>query len=79
MSYMNEFNREVILDLDEATELIAKSIMREGELRFREDLIQFLKNDLKSLEKDSISSKEKIAWLDGVKYCIYLIKNIQFD
>lgn len=79
MSYMDKFNREVVLDLDQATEMIVKSVMREGELRFREDLLSILENEVSSIEKNFYDSEEKLAWLDGLKYCIHLIKNIESD
>ena len=79
MSYMDKFNREVVLDLDQATEMIVKSVMREGELRFREDLLSILENEVSLIEKNFYDSEEKLAWLDGVKYCIHLIKNVESD
>lgn len=42
MKYADKYNREIDLDLDEGVELVVKGFMKEGELRYRDQLIKIL-------------------------------------
>lgn len=75
MTYFNKFNKEISLDVDEATSLAVKVVMHEGELRFRELFIETLEKDLKQY-LDEVEGYPNIEWVDGVRYCIHLLKNI---
>jgi hypothetical protein len=75
MSYADNFSREVeVVDMTEAQELVVKIVMKEGELRFRDALIASLESELASLE----ITRGNQNWVDGVRYCIHLVRNGDF-
>lgn len=78
MSYADRFDREVILDIDKATELAVKVVMKEGELRFRDTLIQFLEKDVAEY-LDEVDGDPNMEWVDGVRYVIQLVREADFD
>ena len=79
MAYSDKFDREVILeDLDEATEIIVKAVMKEGELRFRDALALHLEKEISSY-LESVDGEPNIEWIDGVSYVIKLIRDGDFD
>ena len=78
MSYQDGFEK---LEMDEAAlskaqRIIIEGFMREGEFRFREDLIQKLELEV-SLYLDEVDHEPNMEWIDGVRYCIHLIKNMK--
>lgn len=78
MSYIDKFDREIILDLDEATELAVKVVMKEGELQFRELLIDVLKKEIADA-RGTLKVEPNLEWEDGLEYCIHLLKNMDSD
>lgn len=42
MKYADKYDREIDLDLDEGVELVVQGFMKEGELRYRDQLIKIL-------------------------------------
>lgn len=78
MSYADRFDREVILDIDEATELAVKVVMKEGELRFRDALISYLEKDIDEYLHE-VDGEPNMEWIDGVRYVIHLIREGDFD
>ncbi len=78
MTYFDKFDRKIILDMDQATELAARVVMKEGELRFREDFIKYLEKDVAEY-LDEVDYEPNLEWLNGVRYCIHLLKNIDLD
>lgn len=78
MSYADRFDREVILDIDEATELAVKVVMKEGELRFRDALISYLEKDIDEYLYE-VDGEPNMEWIDGVRYVIHLIREGDFD
>lgn len=78
MTYFEKFEREILLDLDDATKLAVQVVMKEGELRFRESLISALSQEMadhtSNQNDDSI-----LGWLDGVNYVIHLLKEADFS
>lgn len=78
MAYSDKFDREIILDLDEATELAVKVVMKEGELRFRDALIKTLENEIAEY-LDEIDYGPNLEWIEGVRYAIHIIKEADLD
>lgn len=75
MAYADKFDREIeLVDITEAQELIIKVIAKEGELKFRDALIETLESEISSVEID----QENQSWIDGVGYCLHLVRNGDF-
>ena len=75
MSYADKFDREIeLVDMTEAQELAVKIIAKEGELKFRDALIDALETELAEEEK-SLNPD----WVDGVRYCIKLVREGDFN
>lgn len=77
MAYDDGYQKvEVDADaLGESYRIIIDGFMREGEFRFREELIEALEDEVKISEVEN-SNKD---WTDGVRYCIHLVKNIKSE
>lgn len=78
MAYADKFDREIIVDLDEATELAVRVVMKEGELRFRDALIETLQSELTKY-LDEVDYKPNMEWVEGVRYAIHIIKEADLD
>lgn len=78
MTYADKFDREIVVDLDEATELAVKVVMKEGELRFRDALIETLQSDLTKY-LDEVDYDPNMEWVSGVRYAIHIIKEADLD
>jgi hypothetical protein len=75
MAYADKFDREIeLVDMTEAQELAVKIIAKEGELKFRDALIESLEAELAG-EKKSLNPD----WVDGVRYCIKLVREGDFN
>lgn len=75
MAYADKFDREIeLVDMTEAQELIIKVIAKEGELKFRDALIEALETELAE-EEESLNPD----WVDGVRYCIKLVREGDFN
>jgi hypothetical protein len=74
MAYADKFDREIeLVDMTEAQELAVKIIAKEGELKFRDALIEALETELAEEESSNTD------WVDGVRYCIKLIREGDFN
>lgn len=79
MAYSDKYDREVILeDLDEATEVAIRAVMKEGELRFRDVLVEYLEKDIDEYLSD-VDGEPNQEWIDGVRYVIQLAREADFD
>lgn len=79
MAYSDKFNEEVKLDiLNEGQELVVRMFMKNGELLFRERLIEALEKEL-SRYLDEAGDDHNIEWVDGVRYVIHLVREADFD
>lgn len=78
MAYADKFDREIIVDLDKATELAVKVVMKEGELRFRDALIETLQKEV-SEYLDEVDYEPNMEWVEGVRYAIHIIKEADLD
>lgn len=75
MAYADKFDREIeLVDMTEAQELAVKVVMKEGELKFRDALIEALETELAE-EEESLNPD----WVDGVRYCIKLVREGDFN
>ena len=75
MSYADKFDQKIELAaISEAEELAVKVVMKEGELRFRDALIQTLESEVAGVEQAEVNQD----WLDGVGYCLHLVRNGDF-
>ncbi len=75
MAYADKFDREIeLVDMTEAQELAVKIIAKEGELKFRDALIDALETELAE-EEESLNPD----WVDGVRYCIKLVREGDFN
>jgi len=74
MAYADKFDREIeLVDMTEARELAVKVVMKEGELKFRDALIDSLEAELAEEESSNPD------WVDGVRYCIKLVREGDFN
>lgn len=74
MAYADKFDREIeLVDMTEAQELAVKVVMKEGELKFRDALIDALEMELAGEESSNPD------WVDGVRYCIKLVREGDFN
>ena len=64
--------------MDEATELAVRSVMREGELQFRDALIEWLERDIKEYLAE-VDEKPNQEWVDGVRYVIHIVREGNLD
>jgi len=55
-TYPDKYDRDVDLDLTEAQELIVRAFMKEGELRYRDELIAVLERTRDMLKEDGEES-----------------------
>lgn len=78
MAYADKFDREIIVDLDEATELAVKVVMKEGELRFRDSLVKTLQSELTEY-LDEVDHEPNMEWVEGVRYAIHIAKEADLD
>ena len=78
MSYADKFDREIVVDLDEATEFAVKAVMKEGELRFRDALIAYLEKDIDDYLYE-VDGEPNMEWIDGVRYTIHIVREANFD
>lgn len=78
MAYKDQFDREIELDLDEATELAVRLVMKEGELQFRDALIEWLEKDIKEYLAE-VDGEPNQEWIDGVRYTIHIIREGNLD
>jgi hypothetical protein len=78
MSYVEKFNQEINLELDDATELAVKVVMREGELRFRDALIASLQKDIDDYLSE-VDGKPNMEWIEGVRYVIHILREANLD
>ena len=78
MAYSDKFNQSITLDLDGASELAIKVVMREGELRFRDALIKTLEADLTKY-LDEVDYDPNMEWVHGVRYAIHIIREADLD
>lgn len=76
MSYFDKFDKEIVLDVDQAKELAVRVVMREGELRFRESFIETLEKEV-STYLEEVDNEPNMEWVDGVRYCVHLLKNME--
>jgi hypothetical protein len=75
MAYRDKFSESVEIDLDTvAVELAVKIVMQEGELRFRDKLIDFLNKEVAEARENLPDTS--LNWEDGVNYVIHLLKEI---
>lgn len=79
MSYGDRFNEELRLDiLNEGQEFIVRMFMKNGELLFRERLIQQLEEEI-SAHLEEAGDDANVEWADGVNYVIHLLREADFD
>lgn len=79
MAYSDKFNEELKLDImNEAQELIVNMFMKNGELLFRERLIQFLEEDVAQYLNE-VDGEPNMEWVDGVRYVIHVVREASFD
>ncbi len=79
MAYKDKFNRTIELELEDVpdtTRIVLTSLMREGELRFRDELVEVLENDIKGY-LDEIGENPNTDWITGVQYVIHLLKEAE--
>jgi hypothetical protein len=78
VAYSDKFDRSIELDVTEAQALVVKLIMREGELRFRDALIETLQSELKTYLAE-VDYEPNMEWVEGVRYAIHIIKEADLD
>ncbi len=77
-NYADKYDRQIeLVDITDAQELAVKMIMKEGELRFRDAAVSFFEDDVKSY-LDEIDEEPNIDWVEGVRYCIKMIREGDF-
>ncbi len=77
-NYADKYDRQIeLVDITDAQELAVKMTMKEGELRFRDAAVSFFEDDVKSY-LDEIDEEPNIDWVEGVRYCIKMIREGDF-
>jgi hypothetical protein len=75
MAYKDKFPEKIDLELDTvAMDLVVKIFMQEGELRFRDKLIEVLTKEV--ADSSANTPDTSLHWEDGVNYVIHLLKEI---
>lgn len=78
-NYADKYDRQIeVVDITDAQELVVKIFMKEGELRFREAAVSFFEKDINSY-LDEVDNEPNSEWLDGVRYCIKMLREGDFD
>jgi hypothetical protein len=60
--------------LKEVEKIILEGLIREGEFSTRDALIELFEKEVQNVVNNKTYKKNE-DWIDGVNYCIYLIKN----
>ena len=74
--YSDDYTENVEIseeDLTEAQKIIIYGFMREGEFSFRDHLIEILQKEVDSYDP---SDEDASGWVDGLRYCIHIVKEI---
>jgi hypothetical protein len=79
MAYEDKFSERIDIDVpDEATELVLRVLMKEGELRFREKLTKMLSDELIEVQNNS-APDVNCTFGDGIGYVLHLLKEVDFN
>ena len=73
MSYKNGYSEDIEIPeemLTEVQRIIVDGLIRDGEFKTRDAFIEIFENDV----KESVNFENQ-SWIDGVNYCIYMLKN----
>lgn len=62
-------------DMTEAQRLIIYGLMREGEIVYKQKLSKILETEI-STYLDEVDGDPNIEWVDGVRYVLHLIKEM---
>lgn len=79
--YDEGFSKRVEISEDALTEgqrIVVSGLIREGEFSYRAHLIEILKEEI-ALHEQSENSKDvdlSVDWVDGIRYCIQLVKEM---
>lgn len=77
-NYADKYDRQIeLVDMTDAQELAVRVVMKEGELKFREAAISFFEDDITAY-LDEVDGEPNSQWIDGVRYCIKLIREGDF-
>lgn len=63
--------------IDAAQRIVVEGFIREGEFKTRDAIIDSLEYEVATY-LDEVDNEPNIEWIDGVRYCIHLIKNGRF-
>ena len=75
MAYKDNFSERLDIDIpDDSVALVVKIFMQEGELRFRDKLVEFLSAEV-ARSRQSLPDSD-LHWEDGVNYVIHVLKEI---
>lgn len=79
MAYKDNFSERIDINIpDEATELVMKVIMKEGELRFRDKLTKLLADELIEVQNSPVIDEDS-RFSDGIGYVLQLLKEVDFN
>jgi hypothetical protein len=79
MAYEDKFSERLEIDIpNEATELVLRVLMKEGELRFRDKLAKMLSDELIEVQ-NSPTPDADCTFGDGIGYVLHLLKEVDFN
>ena len=86
MEEAEKLDKELVIEFeDDAQEMVVKVVMREGQLRLKEELVDSVEEELEELKKESeslgildLTKKETEDWLSGANWVLQVIKNFKF-
>lgn len=77
MSYFDKFSETIDIDPEnEVQRLVIKVLMQNGEIRFRESFIEVLEKEVAEYLEE-VDSEPNMEWVEGVRYVIHLLKNLE--
>lgn len=76
MEEASELDKELIIEFEsEAQEIIVNAVLRDGQLRLKEDLIETISSEVEKVKKEHPEIDEGGQdWLDGVGWVLHLIR-----
>lgn len=79
MAYKDKFSESIELETsDESVHLVVKIFMKEGELQFRDKLMDLLTSEVSSASRSGMQDLD-LTWQDGLNYVIHLLKEVDLD
>ena len=76
MTYKDKYSERIEIpeeDLSNIQRMVISGLIREGEFTTREYFIELFEEEISRHKEDSTDALNS-AWIDGVNYCIHILK-----